>query len=171
MDNINLDKIIRPEELDHNLILSVPEDIGIKIQKLIQDQATDQEKQELQIEIIQSLNEKMDIDNSRKLMYTYTKFNIYIYILLKLLKINYLIYHLQHLLLISFTLSLKFCESLFPVTILDLPCIIEANKTIDYKNLYKSSDISQMMFVHGEDYKLKNEEDIESFDPFKAKGN
>jgi len=69
MDNINLDKIIKPEELDYNLILSVPEEIGIKIQKIIQDQATEQEKQEMQIEIIQSLNEKIDIDGSRKLMY------------------------------------------------------------------------------------------------------
>jgi len=51
-----------------------------------------------------------------------------------------------------------------------MPCIIEANKTIDNKNLYKSSDISQMMFVHSEDFKLKSEEDIEMFDPFKAKG-
>jgi len=61
-------------------------------------------------------------------------------------------------------------DILHPVTILDMPCVIEANKTIDYKNLYKSSDISQMMFVHSEDFKLKNEGEIESFDPFKAKG-
>jgi len=66
--DINIDKIIKPEELDQNLILSVPEEIGIKMQKLIQEQVSDQEKQDLQIEIIQSLNEKMDLDNSRKLM-------------------------------------------------------------------------------------------------------
>ena len=59
---------------------------------------------------------------------------------------------------------------MLPITILDLPCVIEANKTIDYKSFYKSSDISQMMFVHSEDHKLKNVEDIDKFDPFKANG-
>lgn len=51
-----------------------------------------------------------------------------------------------------------------------MPCVIEANKTIDYKSFYKSSDISQMMFVHGEDNKLKNLEEIDKFDPFKVNG-
>ena len=44
MDNINLDKIIRPDELDYNMVLSVPEEIGIKLQKIIQGNATSAEK-------------------------------------------------------------------------------------------------------------------------------
>ena len=30
----------------------------------------------------------------------------------------------------------------------DLPCIIEAMKTLDYFNFYKSQDASQMLYVH-----------------------
>lgn len=47
--------------------------------------------------------------------------------------------------------------------------MIEAQKTIDYKTFYKSSDISQMMFVHDEQFKLRSEDQLESFNPFKAK--
>lgn len=47
-----------------------------------------------------------------------------------------------------------------------MPCIIEAQKTIDYKTFYKSSDISQMMFVHDFPFELKNEKELESFNPF-----
>ena len=38
MDNINLDKIIKVDELDSNMILNVPEEIGEKIHKYIQSQ-------------------------------------------------------------------------------------------------------------------------------------
>lgn len=69
MDNINLDKIFRSEELDYNLILSVPEEIGMKLQNIIQGQASQQEKDSTNIEIIQNINDKIDIEDSRKLMY------------------------------------------------------------------------------------------------------
>ena len=58
----------------------------------------------------------------------------------------------------------KINNEIHPITILDLPCIIEGNKTIDYKTFYKSSDISQMFYVHED--KLDNENDLISFDPF-----
>ena len=59
---------------------------------------------------------------------------------------------------------LNFNGELHPITILDLPCHIEAEKTIDYKNFYKGADICQMMYVH--DDKLKQEEDLNNFNPF-----
>lgn len=68
MDNINLDKIIRPDELDYNMILSVPEEIGIKLQKIIQGNATSAEKSNSQIEILENPSEKIDTEESRKLM-------------------------------------------------------------------------------------------------------
>ena len=68
MDNINLDKIIRPDELDYNMVLSVPEEIGIKLQKIIQGNATSAEKNNSKIEIVENVSEKIDQDESRKLM-------------------------------------------------------------------------------------------------------
>ena len=58
----------------------------------------------------------------------------------------------------------NFNGELHPITILDLPCHIEAEKSIDYKNYYKGADICQMMYVH--DDKLKQEEDLNNFNPF-----
>ncbi len=49
---------------------------------------------------------------------------------------------------------------------MDLPCIIKAQKTIEYKTFYKSSDISHIIFVHGFPFWLNNEKDIEKFNPF-----
>jgi TATA-binding protein-associated factor Taf7 len=131
MENINLDKIIKSDELDYNMILSVPEHIGSKLQKIIQGLATRQEKESTQIEIIENPTEIMEMDENRKMLF----------------KIN---------------------DTILPITILDLPCTIEANKTIDFKTLYKASDIGQMMYVHDENFKLAREEDIIHFEPFKA---
>ena len=58
----------------------------------------------------------------------------------------------------------NFDGELHPLTILDLPCIIEGHKTIDYKSFYKGGDICQMMYVH--DDQLKQEEDLNNFNPF-----
>ena len=33
-------------------------------------------------------------------------------------------------------------------TLVDLPCVIEAMKTLDNFNFYKSMDASQMLYVH-----------------------
>lgn len=131
MENINLDKIIKADEVDTNMILSVPEDIGLLLQRIIQGQASSDEKNETNIEIIENSAGNLDMDESRKMI----------------LKIN---------------------ETLLPITILDFPSIIEAQKTIDNKNFYKSGDISQMMFVHDKEHRLVNEEEISNFNPFKA---
>ena len=129
MENINLDKIIKADEVDTNMILSVPEEIGIQLQKIIQGQASKSEKENFHIEIIENPSDSIELEESRKLIF----------------KIN---------------------DTLLPITLLDLPCIIEAQKTIDYKNFYKSGDISQMMFVHDKKHQLEDEESITNFDPF-----
>lgn len=68
MENINLDKIIKPDELDFNMILSVPEEIGIKIQRIIQGNASLNEKNNTDIQIIENPSDKIDLEESRKLM-------------------------------------------------------------------------------------------------------
>ena len=60
----------------------------------------------------------------------------------------------------------NFDGELHPLTILDLPCIIEGHKTIDYKSFYKGGDICQMMYVH--DDQLKQEEDLNNFNTFSS---
>lgn len=60
-------------------------------------------------------------------------------------------------------------NEILPATIIDLPCIIEANKTTDYKNFYKSGDIAQTIYVHDAKFKLKKEDEIDRFDPFAAR--
>jgi TATA-binding protein-associated factor Taf7 len=131
MENINLDRIIKADELDTNMILSVPEEIGLRLQRIIQGQADSEEKNETSIEIVENPNCSVDTDESRKMIF----------------KIN---------------------EVLLPITILDFPCIIEAQKTIDNKTFYKSGDISQMMFVHDKEFSLAHEDDISTFNPFKS---
>mmetsp|Transcript_27092 Transcript_27092/g.19530 ORF Transcript_27092/g.19530 Transcript_27092/m.19530 type:complete len:82 (+) Transcript_27092:82-327(+) len=37
---------------------------------------------------------------------------------------------------------------MFLSTLVDLPCIIEAQKTLDYNTFYKSADAAQMLYVH-----------------------
>ena len=123
MENINLDKIIKEDELDFNMMLNVPAEIGQKLHQIIQSSLDSTAN----IEIIENPSDSMKIEDSRKMLF----------------KIN---------------------NEIHPITILDLPCIIEGNKTIDYKTFYKSSDISQMFYVHED--KLDNENDLISFDPF-----
>lgn len=123
MENINLDKIIKADELDFNMILNVPEDIGKKIHQIIQGNS----ENDIPVEIIENPSESMKIEDSRKMLF-------------------------------------KFGNNIHPITIVDFPCIIEGNKTIDYKTFYKSSDISQMFYVHED--KLKNENDLINFNPF-----
>jgi TATA-binding protein-associated factor Taf7 len=114
------------------MILSVPEEIGIMLQRIIQGNATVEEKNSTNIQIIENASDSIDIDESRKLIF-------------------------------------KFNDMLLPVTVLDFPTTIEAKKTIDYKTFYKSSDISQMMFVHDKEYQLGEEEELKDFDPFLSK--
>ena len=126
-NNKSLEKIIRVNEIENNLILNVPDYIGEKIHKIISEQKLD-EKNNYNIEIIENPNESIsNVDNSRKMIF-------------------------------------NFNGELHPLSILDLPCIIEGHKTIDYKSFYKGGDICQMMYVH--DDKLKQEEDLNNFNTF-----
>jgi len=139
MENISLEKVIKVDEIESNLILNVPEDIGEKIHKLIMEQKSDDKNNQNQskdnntknnynIEIIENPSESIsNVDNSRKMIF-------------------------------------NFNGELHPITILDLPCHIEAEKTIDYKSYYKGADICQMMYVH--DDKIKQEEELNNFNPF-----
>lgn len=67
MDNINLDKIFKADELEYNMVLSVPEEIGLTLHKIIQGNGNEQDKN-TQIEIIENKNESMDVEQSRKMM-------------------------------------------------------------------------------------------------------
>ena len=133
MENISLEKVIKVNEIESNLILNVPENIGEKIHKLIteqklEDKNNQNQKNNYSIEIIENPSESIsDVNNSRKMIF-------------------------------------NFNGELHPITILDLPCHIEGEKTIDYKSFYKGADICQMMYVH--DDKLKQEEDLNNFNPF-----
>jgi TATA-binding protein-associated factor Taf7 len=44
--------------------------------------------------------------------------------------------------------GLRLNNTVFLATLVDLPCIIEAMKTLDYFNFYKSQDAAQMLYVH-----------------------
>lgn len=46
------------------------------------------------------------------------------------------------------TYGLTIDNKLYLCTLVDLPCIIEAQKTLDYSTFYKSCDASQIMYVH-----------------------
>lgn len=135
MENNALEKVIKVNEIERNLILNVPESIGEKIHKLITEQKLEDknnlnQRNNYSIEIVENPSESIsDVNNSRKMIF-------------------------------------NFNGELHPITILDLPCHIEAEKTIDYKSFYKGADICQMMYVH--DDKLKQEEDLNNFNPFSS---
>jgi len=46
-------------------------------------------------------------------------------------------------------------------TLVDLPCIIEAQKTLDYKTFFKSCDAAQMLYIHNYFIDLENLEKSE----------
>ena len=43
---------------------------------------------------------------------------------------------------------MKIFDEEYMGTLVDLPCIIEGQKTLDHKTFFKSGDISQMIYVH-----------------------
>ena len=51
----------------------------------------------------------------------------------------------------------------YPATLVDLPTIIEAHKTLDYNTIFKCTDVAQMLFVHQPLSGIS----IAEFDPFK----
>ena len=126
MDNINLEKIIKSEEIDQNIILDVPESIGLRIMECIEDKNFDYAQT---LQIIQSYNDNMTLDESRKLVF---------------LENN--TYH--------------------PAVLLDYPCVIEGQKTLDNKTFYKTGDICQMLYVH--EKKVDSIDEIKDFNSFKA---
>jgi len=44
--------------------------------------------------------------------------------------------------------GLQIEDRLYLGSLVDLPCIIEAQKTLDYKTFYKSCDAAQMLYIH-----------------------
>jgi TATA-binding protein-associated factor Taf7 len=44
--------------------------------------------------------------------------------------------------------GMRLDTKLYLASLVDLPCVIEAQKTLDYKTFYKSCDAAQMMYVH-----------------------
>ena len=44
--------------------------------------------------------------------------------------------------------GLKLQDTVYLATLVDLPCIIEAMKTLDFTNFFISQDASQMLYVH-----------------------
>jgi transcription initiation factor TFIID subunit 7 len=48
----------------------------------------------------------------------------------------------------SLRFRFKFGEFSSMATMLDLPCVLESQKTLDFVNFFKSNDISQMIYVH-----------------------
>ena len=44
--------------------------------------------------------------------------------------------------------GLKLYDTVYLATLVDLPSIIEAMKTLDFNNFFKSQDASQMLYVH-----------------------
>ena len=70
--------------------------------------------------------------------------------------------------------GLKLQDTVYLATLVDLPCIIEAMKTLDFTNFFKSQDASQMLYVHSK--KIDNFTDkslqeinkiVYDFDPIK----
>lgn len=62
--------------------------------------------------------------------------------------------------------GLKIGQKLYLASLVDLPCIIEAQKTLDYNTFYKSCDAAQMLYVHNvylDHVERKNETDVRQF--------
>jgi hypothetical protein len=56
---------------------------------------------------------------------------------------------------------LKIRGRLYAAVLVDLPCIIEASKTLDMKNIIKTADVSQMLLVK---QRIQNEEAIKDIE-------
>ena len=57
-------------------------------------------------------------------------------------------------------------QKLFLATLLDLPCIMEAQKTLDYRTFFKSVDVSQVLYVHNkslDDFNTKTADEVFDF--------
>jgi hypothetical protein len=56
---------------------------------------------------------------------------------------------------------LKIRKHMYAAVLVDLPCIIEASKTLDKKNIIKTADVSQMLLVK---QRIKKEEEIKDIE-------
>lgn len=128
MTTLDARKISQADDLDYNMILSVPIALGKRIQKHL----TAEEDTGLRLELQTKMNMQNKYD-SRKM-------------------------------------ALKIDNTTLPITILDIPCVIEAKKTIDTKVFYKSGDIAQMLYVHDERFKLNSVDDLTKFNPLEING-
>ena len=64
------------------------------------------------------------------------------------------------------THGLTLNNKLYLCTLADLPCIIEAQKTLDYSTFYKSCDASQIMYVHNtclDNMQARTQEEVQRF--------
>ena len=62
--------------------------------------------------------------------------------------------------------GLRIEGTLYLCSLVDLPCVIEAQKTLDFNTFYKSCDAAQMMYVHNhalEDIDSKTPEEVARF--------
>ena len=64
-------------------------------------------------------------------------------------------------------------ERLYLASLVDLPCLVEAQKTLDFRTFFKSTDVSQMLYIHNrfmDDFPKKSADDVfafaESFNPY-----
>jgi TATA-binding protein-associated factor Taf7 len=64
-------------------------------------------------------------------------------------------------------------EKLFLATLVDLPTLIEAQKTLDFRTFFKSCDVSQMLYIHNrvlDSFNTRTVEEVvkfaEGFRPF-----
>ena len=67
----------------------------------------------------------------------------------------------QHIYVYAYRLQID--NRIFLCSLVDLPCIIEGQKTLDFKTFYKSTDVSQLLFIHNkciEDTDQKQPDDI-----------
>ena len=39
-------------------------------------------------------------------------------------------------------------DKLYLATLVDLPTLIEAQKTLDFRTFFKATDVSQMLYIH-----------------------
>ena len=39
-------------------------------------------------------------------------------------------------------------DKLYLATLVDLPTLIEAQKTLDYRTFFKATDVAQMLYIH-----------------------
>jgi len=62
--------------------------------------------------------------------------------------------------------SLQVENSLYFCTLVELPSIVEAQKTLDFKTFYKSLDVAQMLYVHNEKIEDTSQFSVEQLKEF-----